>query len=602
MSPLDVSKSPGKLHWYHWTVIFLSLVLTLGAFYITENQVTLKSSEQFEFQSDQILDLVEERMIKYEEALWAGVSALQMFPGIASRQDWAVFADSLDIDERFPGINGLGVIHYVPPTKLTDYLAWQREAMPDYDIHPPHQVSEYWPITYIVPEAPNARAVGLDMAHETNRYTAAKLARDTGKATVTGPITLVQDSQQTPGFLFYAPWYSEDTRSPYYGEQTNSFNGLVYAPFIMFKLMDGTLRNENRLVNFSIHDGETLLYSEFEETSDNLNLDPDPLYTASKDLELYGRTWTFNLQSTKLFREQQNYAQPFIVLAGGITIDVLLLIIFIVLARTNRNAINYAELVTADLKNRTEELEKLSHKMEIRNKELVEANAELDQFAFVASHDLKAPLRGINQLARWIEEDSEGALNETTKDYLDLMQSRIARLEKLLDDLLVYSRVGRKDGKVETVLLDNMVTDTFYLLNHEQKFTLKSDITNESVETLKTPLEQIIRNLLNNAMKHHDRGQGELQVTIKNNQTYLDISITDDGPGIPEEHQQKVFELFHTLKPRDQVEGSGLGLSIIKKILDRYGCSYELSSEGERGLTFSFTWPINNSITGANHE
>ncbi|SJN53678.1 Phytochrome-like protein cph1 [Vibrio ruber DSM 16370] len=578
------------LHWYHWVVISLSLVLTFGAYYITERQTNLKIATQFEFQSQQIVELVQERMIRYEEALWAGVSALKMFPSDASREDWRTFAASLQIDQRFPGINGIGVIHYVPSEKLSNYLAWQRASMPDYGLHPAHSEPEYWPITYIEPQSENRRAVGLDMAHEINRYTAAKKARDTRHANITGPITLVQDDQKTPGFLFYAPWHSSSRSSDRYGGSDSEFKGLVYAPFIMYKLMDGTLKNVNRLVNFSIHDGDTLLYSELDSNSENL--DADPLFQREITLELYGRLWRFHLQSTQLFRAQQNYAQPLIILFGGLMIDVLLFAIFFVLARSNRNAVEYAQKVTASLKLRQEELEQASQNLQQKNRDLQEANNELDQFAFVASHDLKAPLRGINQLAQWIEEDSEGALTDTTYTHLTLMKSRIARLESLLDDLLTYSRVGRNKELPNSVQIAPMIDDIFHLLNHDGRFSLTLEAPTESVMTITTPLEQILRNLIGNAMKHHDQDTGNIAIHVSQLSQYLHFEVKDDGPGIPVEHQQQVFELFHTLRPRDQVEGSGMGLSIIKKILERYHCTYQIQSDGQRGLVFSFYWPI----------
>lgn len=584
-----MKNSHGRLHWYHWLVISLSLMLTLGAFSITEKQVQLKSEEQFNFQAQQIMDLVRERMVKYEEALWAGVSSLRMFPSDATRSDWLTFADSLDIGERFPGINGIGVIHYVPPDKLQDYLAWQRESMPGYNIHPEHSEDEYWPITYIEPETTNSRAVGLDMAHEQNRFTAAKKARDTGKANITGPITLVQDSQQTPGFLFYAPWYAGRGPTATYGDSNGDFMGLVYAPFIMFKLMDGTLENTNRLVNFSIHDGDVELYNELNSSSENY--DPDPLYSRVETLELYGRPWRFHLQSSQLFRDQHSNSQPFIILAGGITIEILIILIFIVLARSNKSAIDYADRVTKDLRTQKNELEKVSQNLESRNQELVEANKELDQFAFVASHDLKAPLRGINQLAQWISEDLKDSLTPQVSEYLDLLKNRVDRLEKLLNDLLMYSRVGRKEGEATEINVTKLVHDIFSLLSPPDKFSLECLDAVGTITTMSIPLELVLRNLMSNAIKHHDKEKGRLTIKAQEVGSRIKFSVTDDGPGIPPEHQARVFDLFHTLKPRDQVEGSGLGLSVIKKTLDRYNSQYQIISDGQRGCTFEFDWP-----------
>lgn len=580
-----------RLHWYHWAVIGLSLVLTLGAWFITSQQVEQKAKVRFDYLSSQLVDLLQERMDKYEEALWAGVAALHMYEKEVSRDNWKVFADTLSIEDRYPGINGVGVIHYVPPEKLDNYLTWQRESIKEYNIHPEHNVGEYWPITYIEPQSINEKAVGLDMAHETNRYTAAKRARDLKKSQITGPIILVQDSKRTPGFLFYAPWYSNNVDIPdTYGNDDSGFLGLVYAPFIVEKLMDGVLSNKNRLVNFSIHDGDFELYSELSQASENY--DNDTLYRRTLDVEMFGRSWTFNIQSSALFRNQVSNSEPLFVLFGGIIIDFLIFLVFLVLAHSNKKAVDYANEVTGDLQLQKMELEKAQVKLEEKNRELLDANSELDQFAFVASHDLKAPLRGISQLISWIDEDTKENRDEQITGYYELVLNRIGRLEALLDDLLEYSRIGRLNDKIETVNIEEKVREIFDIMKGDRNISLIVDSDVDELETMVTPLEQVIRNLIGNAIKHNDKDRGLIQVSIRHVGDSYQFNVLDDGPGIPEQHRERVFELFHTLRPRDEVEGSGLGLSIIKKILDRYDAAYEISSSENGGCLFEFTWPV----------
>ncbi|KZN15201.1 histidine kinase [Marinomonas sp. TW1] len=581
-------------HWSHWAVISLSLLLTLGAWYFSNQQAEQKTKAQFDFQAEQIVSLVQERMEKYEEALWAGVAALHTLPNNMARADWRIFANSLKVEDRFPGINGIGVIHYLEQDKLNSYLAWQRETTPNFTLHPAHTKNEYWPITYIEPQVTNQAAVGLDMAHEINRYSAAKKARDTGKATITAPITLVQDAKRTPGFLFYAPWYGDRQGGHFYGDQNGDFLGLVYSPFIMKKLMGGVLTNSNRQVNFSIHDSGEALYSELNESSENY--DDNPLYSKQIEINMYGRDWLFTVQSSSLFRAQNTQNQPLIILAGGIVIDSLLLIIFILLSRANHRAVSYADKVTQDLKQQKEELEIAHEDLQLRNQELEEANKDLDQFAFVASHDLKAPLRGISQLAQWIEEDLRENFTSQTREFMDLLQGRIQRLEKLLDALLSYSRIGREQNTFEQFHLGARVTELFSLINANKAFIFECEDNVGEMNTLAVPLELVLRNLLSNAIKHHDKGQGTIQFKAEKQSDHYRICVIDDGPGIPLQYQEKVFDLFKTLKPRDEVESSGLGLSMVKKILDRYECHYQISSNGERGTSFEFEWPFETAL------
>ena len=126
-------------------------------------------------------------MQKYEDALWAGVGVVQAYGGDIFYENWRTYAETLHLEEKYPGINGIGIIHRVTPQALPAYLMEQRHVRPDFRIHPAHGESELLPITYIEPEAPNAKAIGLDIAHEANRYGAALKARDTGLAQITGP-------------------------------------------------------------------------------------------------------------------------------------------------------------------------------------------------------------------------------------------------------------------------------------------------------------------------------------------------------------------------------------------------------------------------------
>lgn len=223
--------------------------------------------------------------------------------------------------------------------------------------------------------------------------------------------------------------------------------------------------------------------------------------------------------------------------------------------------------------------------------QLERSNEELDNFAYVASHDLKAPLRGIMQLANWIQEDIKAPLESQTSEYLALMRNRIMRLESLLDDLLAYSRLGRKHGDFKLINVADTVNEIFELVGSSTRFQLVCNIGLSEITTLSTPLELILRNLISNAIKHHDSDNGVITVTAKEAEDGFVFTVEDDGPGIAPRHHERVFGLFQTLKPRDEVEGSGMGLAMIKKVLANYDCTIELESDGVRGTKFSFNWP-----------
>lgn len=223
--------------------------------------------------------------------------------------------------------------------------------------------------------------------------------------------------------------------------------------------------------------------------------------------------------------------------------------------------------------------------------ELERINQELDRFAYIASHDLKSPLRGIEQLTTWLSEDLSDNTNENVHKYILLIQSRIKRMLLLLDGLLMYSRIGRVDTEMVDIDSKLLVEDMFALVAPPQGFALVFEGDFPRFKTVKTLLELVVRNLISNAIKHHDRDTGVIKVSCKTKDCYYWFSVMDDGPGISSQFQQKVFEMFQTLRPRDEVEGSGFGLSLVKKTLENIGGQIQLESEG-RGCCFRFSWPM----------
>jgi len=248
--------------------------------------------------------------------------------------------------------------------------------------------------------------------------------------------------------------------------------------------------------------------------------------------------------------------------------------------------------ITESIEN-AEMLEARTIALEYSNQELERSNKELETFAYVASHDLKSPLRGIAQLSTWIEEDLAENDLSVVAEHTKLLRNRIQRMEKLLDDLLVFYRAGKAEGAIVDTDVNQLVTEIFEIQNNKPGLRLEILSPLPQFKTLSTPFELVIRNLFSNAIKHHDKSEGVIQVSYRTiDDKCFEFSICDDGPGIPEKFHNRVFGMFQTLKPRDELEGSGMGLALIKKIVETYGGKVSLASEG-RGACFSFTWPIN---------
>ncbi|MDG2618164.1 ATP-binding protein [Thermoleptolyngbya sichuanensis XZ-Cy5] len=244
-----------------------------------------------------------------------------------------------------------------------------------------------------------------------------------------------------------------------------------------------------------------------------------------------------------------------------------------------------------ELEARAQELAQLNLLLAQSTAQVRERNQELDQFAYVVSHDLKAPLRAIANLAYWIEEDLDDSLPEETRQHLTLMQSRVRRMEGLINGLLEYSRIGRSDTTMETVNLTTLLHEVVDLLDPPDTVQV---LIPEELPTLTTKpllLSQVLANLIGNAIKHRDRPDGRVEVTVADQGRHLRFTIADDGPGIDPRYHDRIFAIFQTLKSKDDQESTGIGLSIVKKIIDTEGGEIHLESELGQGTTFWFTWP-----------
>ncbi|MEM1280019.1 MAG: PAS domain S-box protein [Cyanobacteria bacterium P01_H01_bin.152] len=246
---------------------------------------------------------------------------------------------------------------------------------------------------------------------------------------------------------------------------------------------------------------------------------------------------------------------------------------------------------TAELRRRAEELEQVNSLLAVTNALLDSRNSELDQFAYVASHDLKAPLRAIANLSEWLEEDLGNNLPEENRHQLTLLRSRVHRLEALINGLLEYSRVGRQARQIELVDVHALLMETIDLLSPPAAFEISLPEQMPHLKTNRVALNQVFANLISNAIKHHDREDGQLQITASEQGQYIEFVITDDGPGIEPQYHQKVFTIFQTLKSRDELESTGMGLAIVKKIVESEGGTITLESSLGQGTTFRFTWP-----------
>jgi len=242
-------------------------------------------------------------------------------------------------------------------------------------------------------------------------------------------------------------------------------------------------------------------------------------------------------------------------------------------------------LARREIEQKAEELARLSRDLERSNK-------ELDQFAYVASHDLKAPLRGIANLTQWIEEDLGDRVTGESQEHMRLLKGRVNRMEALIDGILSYSRAGRVKEKAEIVDTRALVDEVIELLapRAEVAFDIGSLPT---IETERVALQQVFMNLIGNAIKYNT-GPGprvEIRAGAAESGDYVHFAIADNGPGIAPQYHERIWQIFQTLASRDQVEGTGIGLSVVRRLVEARAGRVWLESDAGQGSAFHFTWP-----------
>lgn len=222
---------------------------------------------------------------------------------------------------------------------------------------------------------------------------------------------------------------------------------------------------------------------------------------------------------------------------------------------------------------------------------LENANEDLTQFAYIVSHDLRAPLRAIDNLSEWLEEELGTSLSDNARKYMTLLRSRVQRMETMIMGILEYSRIGRDEAAQERFKVVDSLNEIVDSLGVPAGFCVEIAPDMPMLETSRVRFNQVMSNLIGNAIKHHDKPQGKVTVSVRDAGDFYAFTVADDGPGIAPKHHKKVFEIFQTLQARDEMECTGIGLTLVKKIIEEQGGSVTLESDIGEGAAFHFTWP-----------
>ena len=490
----------------------------------------------------------------------------------------------------------------------------------------------HFPVLYVQPYQLNKNALGLDLASAPVILDALQQTRDAAEMRTSPRIPLEREDHIEYGFTARLPvFYKADKDESENEEEDEALDTLETRQLQLRGFAAGIFRIgaivESALVNLSPSGIDMVIY---DVSGDN---ERDYLYRHSsrirpatsgqditgevesgKDLEFIQSIKVTDRQWEVVCTSIPGYFQPdpwsgWAILAGGLPFIALLTIYLSTLvgraAKVKRlvteRTMQLVE-VNAELNREISERlytekqlqslnETLEERVAIRTAEAERHVKELEQFAYVTSHDLKAPLRGIANLATWLEEDLREKLTGPTREQLDLLRDRVQRMNALIEGLLEYSRIGKTAQSMIDVDTGKLLTEIIDSLSPPDGFTIDVAENMPTLHTDRLHLYQVFSNLISNSIKHARSERGHVWITVQDQGEFYEFTVADDGPGIAPEYHDKIFMMFQTLAVVDYGSNTGIGLALVKKIVQEHGGSITLESEEGNGATFRFAWP-----------
>ena len=545
--------------------------------------------------------------------------------------------------KRYASIAALQWIPRVTAIERASFEEEARRSFTRFRINETSQVGDlvraeqrpvHFPVLYVQPYQLNKEALGLDLASDPAVLDALQQTRDAGQMRASPRIPLQQEGRIEYGFTARLPVYNrvdadeaeaedveEDAALDTLEKRQLQLRGFAAGIFRIGEMVENALQNLSPSgIDMVIHDvsgDDERLYlyrhSSRKRSADTGQHNPGD-GGARENREFTQTISVTDRQWEVLCTSIPGHFQPdpwsgWATLAGGLPFTALLTIYLstlvgraakvkhLVTRRTTQLADLNEELINEinERLNAEKELQELNETLEqrvtIRTAEAERHVTELEQFAYVTSHDLKAPLRGIANLAAWLEEDLRGKLTDATREQLGLLRDRVWRMNALIEGLLEYSRIGRTEHSMISVDTGELLTEVIDLLSPPDGFIIDVAANMPTLYTDRLHLYQVFSNLIGNSIKHGKGEQGHVGVTVHDQGEYYEFTITDDGPGIAPEYHDKVFMVFQTLAVNDYGSNTGIGLALVKKIVQEHGGSITLESEEGNGATFRFSWP-----------
>ena len=576
-----------------WLVLLLGLLLTSIVSYRVKTDIESHEHKNFELRCEEIKLKIQARLAAQKQILLSGAAMFDASENV-TREEWRIYVHRLSLDQHFNGIQALGFSLWIKPEQLKAHENSLRQAgFPNYRVKPEGKREVYTSIIYIEPfNGRNLRAFGYDMYSEPVRRAAMDRAVDSQDVSLSKKVTLVQEESinAQAGTLMYAPVYQKDKPIDTPEQRHAALFGWVYSPFRMTDLLKNIVSNEDgensSHLHLHIYDGdktqaERLLY----QSTNHLLNSPPLLFSLETQIELFGALWTLRFEEFSGVEKNVDYSKVWITASAGIFISLLLCFLLRIYFLMQSNALKIALDLTTQLR-RSEE-------------KLALTNADLLQFTNISAHHLQEPARRLvsfvqrlqDELASTIASDEEAAIT------LRFIEQSALRQRALVRDIQLYLAATQPRAAVESVAVNEIVTkvvehhatlirETYARIDYDPLPTVSID---------RPRLYDIFDILLDNALRYHVPNRiPKIRIYGEHKGKRIRYYIEDNGVGISVQYRERVFLVFERLQVNDNQESTGIGLAIVRRIIESCGGSVNLTETNGGGTTVVFDLPAGN--------
>ncbi|MBV2123330.1 MAG: CHASE domain-containing protein [Candidatus Thiodiazotropha sp. (ex Ctena orbiculata)] len=622
----NVSNNPILWGYYPVALVALiGLIISVGLFMQSRSWEKQQAEIAFhETAQDRILLI--KREIKFSLGIIQDIASFIEASEAVGRREFRKF-----VGPALKNQAGIETLAWVPRVDFKSYdqfLDFARRSFPPFEIKeltPSGQsISRkaegqiHYPILYVQPYQDNKPMLGLNIGTDSQVKSLFEESIAKGTRLIANRSIIDSQTQQSvSGIVVVVPVFlkSEEDQSD---ATQDGLRGYALGIFNIGEIIERALENlrpgsvDIRFYQGGSSSDETLLYTHFSRTR---QLDQHSVteleesgINYSEIIEVENLSWS--VLCTPVFDKfEAKTFTSWIILLGGFAFTALLTIYTAnLVGQTNQIRHQVAER-TSLLRSTVEELnqevmerkaaeselqnlnETLEHHIASRTAEAERRAEYLEQFAYVTSHDLKAPLRAVSNLAEWIEEDLTDKLDSSSKEQLALLRDRVRRMHDLIEGLLEYSRVGKTSDVEATIDTRELIQEITDSLSPQKGFTIKIKGEMPVLKADRLQLGQVFSNLISNSLKHHGGRKGKIRISSRQVGKFYEFTVCDNGQGIAPEYHDKVFKMFQTLKSSDFNNSTGIGLALVKKIVIEHGGSIQLNSALNEGACFTFLWP-----------